>query len=207
MRSVMLAFPVYDKPHWQHEAAAMETVGLLAQLGIKHGFCHQAGLPVHIARNLLVGAFLKTDFTDILFIDADMAWHPEDVVRLLQSPHPLIGGVGRKRNDAPSTNHEAWCFRPLDGSGARDETGAFECVHVGTGFLKIAREVFDVMTPCVDTKGVAQYFHWTTPDTTEDYAFCHDYRAAGGRVMADPSIELSHFGTSEHKARLVDYIS
>ena len=201
MQSVMLAFPVYDKPHWQHEASAMETVGLLVQLGIKHGFCHSAGLPVHVARNLLVGAFLKTDFDNIMFIDADMAWKASDVVHLLQSPHPLIGGIGRKRCDISSTDHKAWCFRPLDEGGEHDEHGAFECQHVGTGFLKIAREVFETIGPS------SEYFHWRYKDTTEDYAFCRDYRAVGGRVMADPTIELSHFGTSEHKARLTDYIT
>lgn len=215
-RTVMLAFPVYDRPHMQHEAAAMETVGLLSELQISHGFAHIQGQPIHTARNMLVKAFLDGGFTDILFIDADMAWRPYDVVRLLAQKHPFIGGVGRKRNDTPITDARAWCFSPIvdaDCNAAHDAAGAIEVNHVGTGFLLVNRLVFEALEqygkpPKVnDADGIAytQFFRWGLGNGCEfgeDYQFCRDYRAIGGKVMVDPSIELSHFGTSDHKAKL-----
>lgn len=212
-RSVMLAFPVYDKPHHQHEAAAMGTVALLSRLGIHHGWCHVAGQPIHTARNQLVAGFIKTDFTDLMFIDADMSWSPWDVVRLMAHTHPFIGGVGRKRNDVPDTDLSAWCFRALDDAPAHDASGAFEVAMLGTGFLLLNRAVFRAIEAHGDVERVTEtdgqpytrFFRWQFRDgyeLSEDYGFCADYRAAGGRVMADPHIELSHYGNRDHKARL-----
>lgn len=212
-RSVMLGFPVYDKPHPQHEAAAMGTVALLSRLGIHHGWCHIAGQPIHTARNLLVGAFLESDFTDLMFIDADMSWSPLDIVRLLAQPHPFIGGVGRKRNDTPDTDLRAWCFQPLDDQPAHDPSGAFAVAMIGTGFLLLNRKVFRTLEAHGGVERVTQtdglpyprFFRWRFRDgyeLSEDYGFCEDYRAAGGTVMVDPTIELSHFGHQNHKARL-----
>lgn len=212
-RSVMLAFPVYDKPHHQHEAAAMGTVALLSRLGIHHGWCHVAGQPIHTARNQLVAGFLKTDFTDLLFIDADMSWSPWNVVRLMASPHPFIGGVGRKRSDAPDDDMNAWCFRPLDDAPAHDAAGAFEVAMIGTGFLLLNRLVFEALekhgnperVTKTDGQTYTRFFRWQFRDgyeLSEDYGFCDDYRRIGGKVMADPRIELSHYGNRDHKARL-----
>lgn len=220
-RSVMLAFPVYERPHHQHEASAMQTVGLLTRLGIHHGFCHVHAQPVHTARNLLAKAFLDSDFTDLLFIDADMAWRPWDVVRLLAQPHPFIGGVGRKRNDLPDTDPRAWCMSPIADAGGlaqHDAAGAFEVRHVGTGFQLINRLVFDAIERhgepdrVTDADGAAytRFFRWGFEggaEVGEDYGFCHAYRSIGGKVMADPSIELSHFGTREHRARLLTILA
>ncbi len=217
-RSVLLAFPVYDRPHHRHECAAMSTVALLTRLGIRHGFVHVQGQPTHTARNLLAKAFRDSDFTDMLFIDADMAWRPWDVVRLLAQRHPLIGGVGRKRNDRPDTDGRAWCFTALDHRPARDAAGCFEVRHIGTGFLLINRLVFDAIeqhgTPdrVGDADGVpyVRFFAWSCRDGAEigeDYGFCDAYRGIGGRVMADPSIELSHFGATEHRARLITVLT
>lgn len=215
-RSVMLAFPVYDRPHHQHEAAAMETVALLSRLGIRHGFCHVVGQPVHTARNLLVNGFLQTDLTDILFIDADMSWQPWDVVRLLMHRYPLVAGVGRKRMVADPRDPAGWCFAPLGDDAPHDAAGVFEAAHVGTGFLRASREVFDTLAPRVehvsgrDGIAYARYFAWGFADgceISEDYAFCHAWRAAGGAVMVDPAIELTHYGTSEHRGRLADILT
>lgn len=216
-RSVMLAFPVYDRPHHQHEAAAMETVGLLSRLGIRHGFCHVPGQPIHTARNLLVRSFLTTSMTDILFVDADMAWRPWDVVRLLAQRHAVIAGVGRKKFPAEMRDPGSWCFGPIGDLWEHDAAGAFEVAHVGTGFMLINRAVFAEIERrgvdrVTDADGVpyARFFSWGFADgreISEDYAFCHAWRAAGGRVVVDPSIKLTHYGTSEHRGRLADILT
>lgn len=217
-RSVMLAFPVYDKPHHQHEAAAMATAALLTQLGIRFGFAHAHQQPTHSARNMLAAAFLATDLTDILMIDSDICWEPWDVVRLLAQPHPYIGGIGLKRSPYPLTDLRAWCFGALDHEPAHDSSGAFEVKYLGTGFLLLNRLVFEAIerhgnperTRDADGVGHTRFFHWGFEDgaeLAEDYAMSRAYRAIGGKVMADPSIRLTHFGAArEHKGRLLDFI-
>ncbi len=97
-RSVMILTPVARDPVVEYTASLASTLMTLNQLGIKCGFQFViGGSIVHRARNELLAHFMASDFTDCLFIDDDMEWSPNDVVRLLASDKPVIGGVGRKR--------------------------------------------------------------------------------------------------------------
>ena len=49
------------------------------------------------ARNLLTKRFLLSDATHLLFIDADISWSPEAVLRLLQKDQPVVTGVYPKK--------------------------------------------------------------------------------------------------------------
>ena len=53
------------------------------------------------ARNELVAEFLASDCTDFIFVDDDMGWKANDVLRLIASEQDYIGGVGRKKGDEP----------------------------------------------------------------------------------------------------------
>ena len=53
-----------------------------------------------------------------------------------------------------------------------------------------------------------QFFQFTTDDAEigEDYLFCDRWRAIGGEVWVDPSIELKHVGSSEYAGRLLEIL-
>ena len=48
---------------------------------------------VNRARNAAVAHFLSTDCTHLLFIDSDIEFSPEDVLKLIQSKERVIGGA------------------------------------------------------------------------------------------------------------------
>nr|WP_294549958.1 hypothetical protein [uncultured Rhodopila sp.] len=210
-RSVFIATPMARHPVRQYTASLVKTIGLLGGLGIRsyvQTVVGSSNLPR--ARNELVAAFLASDFTDMIFIDDDMGWDPKDLVRLLASDKPVIGGVGVKKVERPDTDPGRWCFFPLQGDLNQDAMGAIEVKGVGTGFLKIERRVFEELAlhhpdwkrngwPNMPEAARRWYYRFFMfPDdideTGEDFFFCNAWREIGGSVWIDPTIRLEHVG-------------
>lgn len=230
-RKVMLATPVGDKPEVAYTTSVIETLSLLQWYGISCQYRVTAGVAdVSLARNRLADDFLQSDCTDLVMIDADMSWVPEDIVRLLASEHPLIAAVGRKKNAVPSESLEAWCFSGIPGTERNirtDGAGAIEIDRVGTGLMRIHRSVFEDLIAKfpqdlrrranVPKQGEAQRFYhkffcqsdiqgadglWD--EVSEDFTFCLRYRSIGGEVWIDPSIPVGHIGIHNFRGRVGD---
>lgn len=215
-RSVMICTPIARNPVWQYTAALASTLIYLQEQGIRVTFQFVVGNSViHKARNELCAHFLMSDCTDLLFIDDDMQWAPEVVLRLLCSEQPLIGGVGRMRCPKPNNDPGVWCWRPIhDASGnlTLDADGAIEVRGFGAAFMLINKAVFGEMVsrhPEWKRTGMADwpqdlrdhYFEFFPAserdefgELSEDYGFCHRWRQMGGQVWCDPTIKLGHVG-------------
>ena len=180
------------------------------------------------ARNILVARFLASTCTDLFFIDDDMGWKPESVIRLLASEQKVIAGVGRKKGDKlPSSHPDVWCFNALTDDilsvPQQDAMGAIEVAAVGTGFMKVERSVFEMLIAAHpewkregqqgmpdDVKAnYYQFFRFDPDDSTEmgeDYVFCKRVRDNGGSIWIDPMIGLAHVGTKAWSGCVADYL-
>ena len=179
------------------------------------------------SRNTLVSSFLETRNSHLLFIDADIGFQPEDVVRLLShrkgvigAPYPLRTAhwtaAARNRletGEGIATAALDYVGEPL---GTPDDHGLMRARYAGTGFLLISRETIEMMVEqypdlrCrhdhvsgpTHTRDVHALFDCLIEPSTrqylsEDYAFCHRWRAIGGEVWLDTRISLTHCGMSE----------
>jgi hypothetical protein len=179
------------------------------------------------ARNELCAHFLLSDCTDLLFIDDDMQWSPNSVLRLLASDQPLIGGVGRMRVQKPNSDPAVWCWRPLhnaSGQLRQDDMGAVEAAGFGAAFMLINRRVFADMVeahPEWKRPGAedweaelrAHYFEFfrqnhegESGEASEDYVFCDRWRRLGNKVWVDPTIHLGHIGSWNYQGCLEDAV-
>ncbi len=215
-RSVFIATPVSRNPVRQYNAAALATIQHLQTLGISAVIEHMIGNPdLPRARNELAAAFLASGKTDCIMIDDDIGWDPGDIIRLLASPHPLIGGVAAKRGTGlPDNDPRKWCCRWFGTEVDVDQMGNMCAPSIGTGFMKIAREVFDQMiaegaarkltgSPDMPEELRVNYYRFfqfpDDPDEPgEDYDFCNRWRELGGKVWFDPAIRLVHVGEAEY---------
>lgn len=216
-KRVMFLTPVHSRTAWQYVRSLVESCVGLERHGIGHRVQMVIGnsnLPR--ARNELAAEFLASQATDAILVDSDMGWKLEDVLRLLASPQPYIGGVGKKRVAVPDANPEGWCCRFLPGGNEglnQDELGAVEVAGVGTGFVKIHRSVFERLAeahPDWKRPGFAsqsqavrdryyKFFRFPeNDDRGEDYALCDAWRELGGTVWIDPEIRLGHAGDHEY---------
>lgn len=150
-------------------------------------FANSLGLQVNIqhisneslitrARNLLADHFLKeTDSTHLMFIDADIAFEPIDIIRLILKKKEVIGGAYPikkidwetllKKKDSLNTveslmytsssyvvNIPQYSVEKSILLGGKIELseGLLEVTGLGTGFVLIQREVFEKMQSYYD---------------------------------------------------------
>ena len=170
------------------------------------------------ARNRLVAEFMADpQWTHLFWIDADIGFAPDDALRLLLSGHDVVAGVYPMKTDEAPPRFPVQ-LRP----GARADLDGFAEVDAApTGFMLIARDVLVRMaaempelryTPDPvpgSNEGSLPHHRFfdvlAEPDNgrylSEDFAFCHRWRALGGRVMADTTSNLTHHGTRNYRGR------
>lgn len=108
------------------------------------------------ARNRLLGEFLENPaFTHLMFIDADIGFTADQVLRLLGSGYGVVGGIYPLKNvfwdrvapgDLPPEVREARSLEYVVGVGEapeEDGRGFLKVEYLGTGFLMIARPVLE----------------------------------------------------------------
>jgi hypothetical protein len=163
------------------------------------------------ARNRLADQFLQSDATHLLFIDADIRFQPEAVLRLVRHGGLLVAGAvpkkgidwdrlflmrGRAGSGAELeglANDYAFCVRqegeafPHETFDRRVESGFVRVTYVGTAFMLIARQVFDAISAA---------------DLVESYVDDEPQRASGSSAgpAAAPRRMLAFFDTLIHPA-------
>jgi hypothetical protein len=158
-------------------------------------------LPIGLARDHLVHEFLKTDCTDLLFIDSDIGFSSEDVGRICSHDVDVVTGCYAMK----MPGEKPTLVMSLVDGAKPDANGLIECVSVGCGFLRIRRDVFTKLRLATAHKSFINhqgerehdYFPEGVEDDRyygEDIAFCRNWRKTGGRIFADFGIRLDHEG-------------
>jgi hypothetical protein len=155
------------------------------------------------SRNDLVTAALKAGVTHVLFLDDDMRFPKDALVRLLLHTVPVVGANYVTRGIDEKLNKP----RPLavtDGGNRLvytrdDSTGLEEVEAFGTGVMLIQATLFEqIAFPWFE----AYYKHGRHHG--EDYDFCRKVRESGARVFIDHDLskEVRHVGEFEYDYRM-----
>lgn len=214
-QSLLIATPTIDgNLHASYVEALLRSSHKLRQLGIPFEISFEVGNSiVSDARNQLVSRFLQGRHSDLLFIDADIAWNEDDLARLLGWDVPLVAGAYRRKRQNID-------FTVKFGPTIDQRNGLMVAERVGTGFLRIRRTVFEQMAqryPELQLKfkgkqPAAQLYAFFDNSIVEgryvgeDYTFCDRWRRIGGEVLVDPAIQLRHIGTQAFEGRLADHL-
>lgn len=155
---------------------------------------------IHAARDRMAREFMASDYTDLLFADADMGWDTEGLLRMLAHDVDVVGAICPKRRDPIE-----WAVNLLkDADGNRiEQDGLMQCAYVGTALMRIRRGVFERM-------GAGHYFdagYEGQGFIGEDAWFCREFRRAGGRVWADPTVTVSHTGPKDWRGSYSEWIN
>lgn len=149
----------------------------------------------------MLGKALKFGFDAIVFIDHDMAWTPEDMVKLLTTEGDVVCGTYRFKDDGKEAYMGCIYTGDTDRPMVRED-GCMLANRVPAGFLKItmaAIERFKAAYPELitfrdDPPSVDLFNHGAFDGQWwgEDYSFSRRWREAGGEVWLIPDLNLTH---------------
>jgi hypothetical protein len=205
-RKLFIGIPAYDGKiniKLAYNLAALMPKALQFGVSVKLGDVSGCSI-ITMARNQLVHEFLKTDATELLFIDSDVIATADDVLRLMaqSGDKDITAGAYPRRSKDKNFFADLYFDEnqdlEFDGSLMRLE-------RVGTGFMLIQRHVIEAMVAAhpewfYDFKGeqVCGVFDFQNRDGRylgEDYLFCDRAREHGFKIYIDVDISLPHVGT------------
>ncbi len=205
-RRVLIGTPCYDgKVDVWYANSMLETVKMGLQLGVEI-------FPIYLsydaliqrARNDLVAIALQLECDDLVFIDSDIEWDPNNFFKLLQHPVDVVGGTYPKKGDA-----EIYVAKILDSTRVPDpNTGLIEAEGLGTGFLRMSRKALELLWETSvpyeekETGKVRRWIFDVIVDQgeliSEDIYVCERLREGGIQVWLDSTITCNHVGMKKY---------
>ena len=167
------------------------------------------------ARNKLVARFLASDCSDLVFIDSDLSWSADDLLKLASVDTPFVAGVYQRKSRAKID------FAVKFGAAiAMDAQRLIAVDRVGTGFMRLRRDCLEKMVaahPALRLKhptNADERHFYALFDTGivdgefvgEDFLFCDRWRALGGQVLIDPAMNFGHHGAATYDEPLLKYL-
>jgi hypothetical protein len=176
------------------------------------------------ARNNLVAKFLANpDATHLMFVDADIAWDPENVLRLVLHDKGVVCGAYPMK-----TEPIRYVLNVMEGAQHHDPL--YEVSTSGTGFMLIKREIIESLAKAMpelkyrDSLNLGEKYEphmYALFDTiidenghylSEDWTFCKRVREVLRKpIWIDTGIKLDHLGThrfrgdTDNLKNLVEY--
>lgn len=213
-KGIFIALPAYD---FKVSLKLAVSLARFTQVAPQHGISVQIGSicgcsVVSRARNLLVQDFIESPCDYLLFIDSDINFEPEDILRLMawadDPKKGIVAAVPRVRdsNKVYIADLEYDENRELTMNGM----GLVRAERVATAFMMVRREVFVSLIDAnpdwtyydkragKDLSAVFDFKVTREGYIGEDFLFCDRAREIGFEVWIDPTISLGHMGVQEY---------
>ena len=203
---VFLATPTYNGLTDPGFLDSLEqTTQHLQELGHKVEFLMVKGsCYVQTARNRIVQKFIDSGADCLVFLDDDLTWPDEAVVRLLEAPGDVVAGIYPLKQAEEAYPVVLYFSDPPEVQVTQRHDNCILAHSVPTGLLKITRQAILLLQHAHpdkrydDDEGTAydifpQGVHegrWVG----EDFAFCRLWREIGGEIWVMPDVDFSHAG-------------
>ena len=229
---VYVAMPCYDSMRVETCVSLIDTFSALGGSGIECKFKSVKTSLVTHGRNLLSAGFMDSGFDYMLFVDADVEFSPEAVMRMLVPEKDIICTPYRNKED-PWIDRYSVKFKDKDHIEIL-EWDIIEIEEGPAGLMLISRKVYErlmdkypelkikfneatreKMNKEIGAKDDAidkyMYNFWDTSFKKhqwkgEDLAFCDLARAAGFKLYANLDSWTTHHGSYGWKGRFGDHL-
>lgn len=201
MKKVVFCVPTMTRPYQQTLDALVASIPLIRDAGWDEGMVSEIGCPyISAARATMLRKALDAKADVIVFIDHDVSWQPEDLLRLIETEGDVIAGLYRFKT--PDEVRYMGVLDDKDGNVQVRKDGCIKATLVPAGFLKVTRNAVnkfmqaypelmygEASNPSVDlfNHGAHKGAWWG-----EDYAFSRNWIDAGGEIWVIPDVTLTH---------------
>ena len=203
--SVFIATPTYDgKLHWATSKGIVGAAYMCAKANI--GFAadvipHDAF--VQKGRATLVNRFLASGMRDLLFVDADIGFEPEDVATICKAAPDVVCGLYLMKTNDATPRYPALMCDPIVRHPS--DMRLIKMQYAPTGFMRIRRHALERMIAAWPEDYWIDGMHGKVYDlfpagryghefTGEDIKFCEKLINCGLDLWAMQGIKLRHFG-------------
>ena len=210
--TVYIAMPCYDSVKINTMLSVIKLVQQLANSGIKVGINTMKSPLIHQARNYLSSVFLTTEYQYLLFIDSDVEFEPESVLRMLVAKKRIICTPYRVK--AEKLDKHIYTVEFKDPKNIPMMPGGLVELEAGpTGLMLIDRSVFEriiknhpelkIKNKATPTATQSHKFYYNFFDfgfndgyaTGEDISFCRLARENDFRIYANTESTTKHHGS------------
>ena len=200
---IFVAIPCMDMMY-SRTANCLLSLRIPDDATLCHGFA--IGSLVYDARNRLMGAAIKDGFTHILWVDSDMVFEPDALLKLTedmeQTGADIVTGlyVSRKAPIQPVVYSKCRRDKDEDGNDAivvrkymdypRNDLFPVEAMGFGLCFMTT-----DFCKKLMEKAGPPFI---PIPGLGEDLSFCVHANDAGAKMLCDSRVKCQHIGTYEY---------
>lgn len=177
-----------------------KTVPALDAAGIKHQIVFRIGdVYISHARAFLLSQAEKTDAEAFIFLDHDLSWEPEGLVRLIEHPGDVVAGDYRFKHEPEE--YMAKLFTDKNGRPKTRKDGTIKAHAVPSGFIKITRKAirkFRKAYPELQFGKDGEFVDFQNHGAHagmwwgEDFAFSRRWRGLGGEIYLIPDLNITH---------------
>jgi hypothetical protein len=201
MKRLVLCVPTITKPYQQCLDAIAASEPLLKAAGWDSNMVSEIGSPyISSARSIMLRKALDFYADEIVFIDHDLSWAPQDLLTLIETPGEVVAGTYRFKQD--QEEYMGAVLNDVRGAPVLRDDGCVLAHCIPAGFLKITRSGVNRFmahypelcygerhAPHVDLfNHGAHEFVWYG----EDYAFSRRWNAKCGQIWIVPDLNLTH---------------
>lgn len=185
----------------------LQTFDVLSKQGITWTWINDYASHVGDAREITLSGNRNNDITDsrpfagqltydkLLWIDSDIAWKPEDVLRLYESDKDIISGAYLFGNGTAAAYAEK-LGKAYTHAEIIEMSEPFKVSGIGFGFVAIKAGVFELMSrPWFQQAEVTHNINgidYTFPVVGEDLSWCYRVQDLGFDVWVDPEVKVTH---------------
>ena len=222
--TVYIAMPCYDSVKINTMLSVIKLVQQLARSGIKVGINTMKSPLIHQARNYLTSVFLTTEYEYLLFIDSDVEFEPESVMRMLVAKKRIVCTPYRVK--AEKLDKHIYTVEFKDPKNIPFLPGGLVEIEAGpTGLMLIERMVFEriiknhpelkIKNEAMPNAGKSHEFYYNFFDfgfndgyaTGEDISFCRLAREIDFKIYANTESITSHHGSWAWKGKFKESLN
>ena len=209
--SVFIAMPCYDSVKINTMLSVIKLIQQLSKSGIEAGIHTMKSPLIHQARNYLTSVFLTTEYQYMLFIDSDVEFEPEAVVRMMVAKKNIVCTPYRVKS--PDITKHVYTVEFKDPKNILVLAEGLVEIEAGpTGLMLIDRKVFEkiienrtdlkIINKATPNAGKSHEFYYNFFDfgfkkgyaMGEDVSFCRLVRDNDFKIYANIESPTSHHG-------------
>ena len=204
-KHIAVCTPCYGGMVFQNYLLSIiKLIGVCQHYGVQLSFIIRGGDSlIPRTRNSIVAEFMATEhFTHLLWIDADIGFDPDAVLRLLRADREVVAGVYPMKtlvlpDPLPAVSKAElmasiarYPFNPIGGRVSMDQYGFIEVLDAPTGLMMIKREAFDrLIAAYPDHRIIADHMpgleHIADKIEKYNYRFFDVMTEANGRYLSE----------------------